>query len=967
MPIVRGKEPLCKTESPSQFFKSKQGIEGQDIFSRYPAIENVINKNIDVQFQHYLAQPVVERDDIYWFSSPFTEKPERLSDLNGSERDKYEKINADTVAHFRKKILELNTSGKTNEAEILDSALKFVNPEFVYCYDGKTVLGVWGMQLRDKVQQPYGVAIKDIYNFRKKQEEPKTEPTIEPAPIIEPEPIHIQQTPTPAPPQPLFNIRFNAGDKGTIQGTPSFQRYGGEYILFNDIPNVQPNSGYQFAGWDIDPNHFKVNGDIVFNAKYRDITPAAVVTPVLPWYVRFWNWLRNFFFGKGCLRWLLWLLIILLLLILFWWLFRNCERTSHILPTDPIHNAPIHGDHPGGGDGHNGGIYDPVNPYTPVPTPPEYGDVLPPNQGVLPPVDTSNLIRKPDRPVIVGNRLNILMENEDKSIMDLAKAFKEKYPDDKYKVVYYDDVVKRMQIEFPEEEREKLKADIPAQFSPEYELFVFDESLFEASYTPSDPAFNSEHAWYLKAINAPNAWDITKGDSKVTVAIVDNGFNLDHPEFNGKVIKPYNVWTHSDQIFAHSVDHGTHVAGTALAIIDNGKGLCGIAPNCTFMPIQVANRDQVMTTTSILDGVLYALYQGATAINVSLGPLFATRLPEPVQRDIQDNHFKEEERLWNEIMRIADKRKAIIVIAAGNDNMLAGLNPMNRPKNFIVVSAVDKKMSQIEKAEFSNYGEYSTISAPGVAIYSSVGHNGFTTMDGTSMATPIVTGSIALMKSLNPNLNAEQIICVLQGSGKRTSNNIGPLIQIDDALLKVKSGNIDDCSSRPDTPSTGDVQILLKWSNYNDLDLGCTDPQGNTVSYRNKRVPSGGRLEIDMNVKPNDSKTPIENIFWPTGGAPNGTYHVYLNYYQKHENPEETPYHILVKYGEKKEEFNGTVKNKYDQLHICSFVLGGSSSAQPPSDPVQSRTREELLEERERKKRELEEIERKLNGLDQPN
>ncbi len=76
-------------------------------------------------------------------------------------------------------------------------------------------------------------------------------------------------------------------------------------------------------------------------------------------------------------------------------------------------------------------------------------DVLPPNQGELPPIDTTKIIREPGNPVIIGNRLNILMENEDKSIMDLAKEFKEKYPDNKYKVVYYDDVVKRMQIEVP--------------------------------------------------------------------------------------------------------------------------------------------------------------------------------------------------------------------------------------------------------------------------------------------------------------------------------------------------------------------------------------------------------------------------------------------------------------------------------------------------------------------------------------
>jgi hypothetical protein len=194
-----------------------------------------------------------------------------------------------------------------------------------------------------------------------------------------------------------------------------------------------------------------------------------------------------FFLGRGCLKWLLWLLLLLLLLLLFSWLFRRCSHGDAEPIPDPINDKPWVHDDPRVGDG--GGIYDPGNPYEAIPTPPEYNDVLPPNQGVIPPIDTTKIIRKPGNPVIVSNRLNILMENEDKSIMDLAKVFKQKYPDDKYKVVYYDDVVKRMQIEVPPEERLRLKSEIPGKFAPEYELFVFDESLFEGSYSPSDPAF----------------------------------------------------------------------------------------------------------------------------------------------------------------------------------------------------------------------------------------------------------------------------------------------------------------------------------------------------------------------------------------------------------------------------------------------------------------------------------------------
>ena len=702
----------------------------------------------------------------------------------------------------------------------------------------------------------------------------------------------------------------------------------------------------------------------------QPVEPLNVKEKKLPWWKRFWLWLTALFAGKGCLKWLLRALLFLLLLLLLLWLLHNCQGCSHNLGG----GAAL-------GDNDNtwlrddpnvdkGGIYDPNNPYTPAPTPPGYDDVLPPNQGVLPPIeDDSEII--PGNPSIIANRLNILMENEDKSILDLAKAFKEKYPDDKYKVVYYDDVVKRMQIVVPKEEREQLKQEIPPAFAPEYELFVFDEALFEGAYTPSDPAFSDANkSWYLKAINAPQAWEITRGSEKITVAIVDNGFNLSHPELKSKVVQPYNVWLHSDKIFPQSVDHGTHVAGTALAVADNGKGICGVAPNCKFMPVQVADDRERMTTTSVLDGILYAIYQGADVINVSLGSMFTglDKFPENIQKDMINNHFKEEERLWRQIMRMAANHNSTIVIAAGNDNVLAGIDALQRPELFITVSAVDKNNNNINKASFSNYGSFSTISAPGVGIYSSVGKNDYKTMDGTSMAAPIVSGAVALMKSLNDSITNKQIICILQNTGKETQGNIGKLIQLDQALQKVISGDTIDCTP---APSTGDIQVLLSWNNYNDLDLIVTDPNNETIWFKNRKAASGGELEIDMNVEYPDSKTPIENIYWKQGDAPNGIYNVYLMYFKRHENIFENPYKITVKHGDKTDEYTGTINKEKDGIHICSFTIGNLSDVQNPPNtnpdnpntPPSNSRRSQLEQERDRLQQELDRVNRELKRI----
>jgi subtilisin family serine protease len=938
MPRVKGKEQLCSCDR--KYFKSTQGLDGHSLFERYPDIENVVSKKVDKIYQHFLAQPVINEDTIIWFSKTFNETPRRFTELQGEDLAKYGIVKKNTIANYKKNIEILKNEGQYSEAETLENAIKFINDDFVYCYDGIVVLGIWGMQLREKLRESTGAICKSKFKEKNK-------PTPIPPIIEEPSETEVEITEDPI--ENHFTIRFIAGDNGNILGDTEFQKYSGEIIDESEIPIIEPKAGYKFAGWDKDPIGYDVTNETTFIAQYIPIVVPPIIR--LPWYKRFWDWLKNLFIGRGCLKWLLWFLLLLLLIFLLICLFRGCGNDLAQPIPSPIDDKPWVKDDPRVSDG--GGIYDPGNPYEKVPTPPEYDEVLPPNQGEMPTIDTTKIIREPGQPVIVSNRLNILLEDEDKSIMDLAKEFKAKYPDEKYKVVYYDDIVKRMQIEVPPEERLKLKTEIPEKFAPTYELFVFDESLFESSYTPNDPAFSSsDKSWYLKTINAPNAWDITKGSPKITIAVVDNGFSLKHPELQSKVVMPYNVWLHSKEIFAQSIDHGTHVAGTALAMMDNKSGLCGIAPNCAFMPVQVANQEGMMTTTSILDGILYALYQGADVINVSLGMQFFGALPESEQLNLQNNHFKEEERLWNKVMEISDKHKTIIVIAAGNENMLAGVNPMSRPKNFIVVSAVDKSNREYQKAGFSNYGDFSTVSAPGVAIYSTVGNNDYQVMNGTSMAAPIVSGTVALMKSLNDSLTAEQIVCVLQGTGKQTEGKVGNLIQLDKALLKVKSTEFVDCNSQRDKPSTGDVQILLNWENYNDLDIICVDPNGDKIWYENKKVASGGQLEIDMNVKYPDSKSPLENIFWPLGKAPNGKYMVFLKYFKKHIQQNETLYQITIKFGGETETFTGILKEN-EIKPICSFKLGEVM-------PTKNR-RDELIREKEALQRKLEQINGELN------
>lgn len=129
------------------------------------------------------------------------------------------------------------------------------------------------------------------------------------------------------------------------------------------------------------------------------------------------------------------------------------------------------------------------------------------------------------------------------------------------------------------------------------------------------------------------------------------------------------------------------------------------------------------------------------------------------------------------------------------------------------------------------------------------------------------------------------------------------------------------CNDKP-VPHTGDVQILLSWSNYNDLDIACIDPNGDKVSFERKNVPSGGHLDIDMNAGDPLRRDPIENIYWPTGGAPKGEYKVFLTYFARHDHSQlVTPYKIKIKYGNETKNFTGELTEEKQVVTIYTFTI----------------------------------------------
>jgi subtilisin family serine protease len=158
-----------------------------------------------------------------------------------------------------------------------------------------------------------------------------------------------------------------------------------------------------------------------------------------------------------------------------------------------------------------------------------------------------------------------------------------------------------------------------------------------------------------------------------------------------------------------------------------------------------------------------------SVINLSLGMAIDPNadLPEEKQEEYINFYGKDEESFWDELFKYADKKNITCVIAAGNNNILTGFDPFQRSKYTIKVGAVDQRF---KKAEFSNFGNYTNIYAPGVHIYSAKPNRGFEFLDGTSMATPIVAGSIALLKSKNRNITNEKIIRKLISTSRIVNN-----------------------------------------------------------------------------------------------------------------------------------------------------------------------------------------------------
>ncbi len=414
------------------------------------------------------------------------------------------------------------------------------------------------------------------------------------------------------------------------------------------------------------------------------------------------------------------------------------------------------------------------------------GDSLPSDykeKPVMAPISGVKVVQNPEdsvAPQIVANRLSIYFEDDETDLNSFVKDFKKLYPKDEYKIISYNDLLKTIEIQVPEDVLDVIHKGLETQM-PDYKFIITVETIYSQEYSDIDKC--ADAGWHIDAINLRKAWEHTKGSKKVVVAVVDDGFDVNHELLKGRVISPYNIFTADGNVYCNSTNgmHGTHVAGIAVGADTHiNDGVTGIAPDCLLMPVQVFDGERT-TTFALATGILYAVAEGADVINMSAGPSYAGcgDVPLDFQREFSKRCQKDEERLWKMVLSKAKKKNCIVVFSAGNDHVLSCLPPQNRTGEAIVVCASEKGN---KATAFTNYADASTISAPGLDIYSSVPGNKYSCLDGTSMAAPIVSGLIALMKSQNPDITVAEVIAILQKTGVEQSGNVPNMVLADKAL-----------------------------------------------------------------------------------------------------------------------------------------------------------------------------------------
>jgi thermitase len=245
----------------------------------------------------------------------------------------------------------------------------------------------------------------------------------------------------------------------------------------------------------------------------------------------------------------------------------------------------------------------------------------------------------------------------------------------------------------------------------------------EASFVPNDPKFGDPGQWGLKKAAFPRAWDRARGRG-AKIAIVDSGVYQNHPDI-GKIVAQKD-FVSGDAVANDPYGHGTHVAGIAAALTDNGRGMAGGCPACKLLIARVMDSRGDATDSDVVAAINWSVNNGADVVNLSLGaPQKSSVLEETINK------------------AYANGNGAVVVAAAGNE----GTNTKQYPAAYRKVIAVSATNENDRIARFSSRGGWVDLAAPGTGILSTRTGGGYDLESGTSESTPFVSALAGLLAS----------------------------------------------------------------------------------------------------------------------------------------------------------------------------------------------------------------------------
>ncbi len=365
----------------------------------------------------------------------------------------------------------------------------------------------------------------------------------------------------------------------------------------------------------------------------------------------------------------------------------------------------------------------------------------------------------------------------DKHELTLTPAFKPKDIDvtdldDYYLVDIPSD--RKEQMEEIRQALQKNKAVEWVEWNEQYRLSPLELTpqktlpKINKKYGLNDPGL--ENLWGFEEMKISDLYVVLKNTQpkkQALIAILDTGVDAAHEDLETNFLSINPAYDNDP------AGHGTHCAGIAAAVSNNQKGVASFSQNNDFVKVssvKVLSGSGHGTQKMIIDGIIVAADAGADVLSLSLGGL--------------SNDSRQ--RAYRKAVEYANKKGAIVVVAAGNSNRNArDFSPANTP-GVICVAAVD---TLIGRASFSNLVQDMEmgVAAPGVSIYSTYPGSEYRTFNGTSMATPYVAGLVGLMKSIHPDISTREVYRILQKTGRATKagKETGPLIQPGEAVKEL--------------------------------------------------------------------------------------------------------------------------------------------------------------------------------------